>query len=490
MNNNAFCNICKEVVPADHVERDGKVLLRKNCPKCGVTEYLISSDARLYNKKYDFMKGIAHSTCNLSCPSCMAHKKPDIIFIDVTNRCNMNCLICLNNLAAMGYKFEPRMEYFDKIFRHYSAYDPKPYVQLFGGEPTMREDLFEIIRLGKSYGLSIRVITNGLKLADEKYCDDFMNLGAMVHIAFDGLNRAMYDKLRGRADALDLKLKAMKNLAKRKRGKVILMTVVDKEQNKEDMSEFFRYSFENLHVVRGIYFMPLIHVWDRRKLDYDPEKTTLEDVEHMIKGVIEGGNVEFVPLGSLSLKNLYRTLNIRNMPFVGVHPNCESITYLISDGTKFVSASNYLKTSLYRLIDDLRMLERRISKKAKSGFTGKLAIYMKVLGIMVKHVNFGALVGARGPAAYGRWLKILGKILTGEKAKDVLQASTAVKGVLQILILPLEDRNTIEAERLVMCSSCFVYIDPETDQIRTLPTCTWDNYKQPIMKKVAEKFNV
>ncbi|MBP6944317.1 MAG: radical SAM protein [Candidatus Omnitrophica bacterium] len=492
--NFAFCNECKQIVPATHVERDNKVYLSKECPKCGTNEYLVSSDASLYNKKRGFMQeAVVSSGCGLLCPNCTSHKKPDIIFIDVTNRCNMNCLICLNNLAAMGYKFEPRMEYFDRIFKHYSTYDVKPYVQLFGGEPTMRADLFDIIKLGKSYGLSIRVITNGLKLADKKYCDDLMDLGVMIHIAFDGLNKAMYEKLRGRADALDLKLKALDNLAARKRGKVILMTVVDKEQNASDMAEFFKFSQKNLHVVRGIYFMPLIHTWDKKALDYNPERTTLEDVEYMVNETIEGGNVEFVPLGSLSLKNLYRALGIRNMPFVGVHPNCESITYLVSDGTKFVSASKFLKTSLYRFIGDLRGLEIEVSKKyagKKPGPFGKAGICLKALGIAAKHVNFGALVGSRGPTAYMKWLGIFGKMIIGRKAKDVLREDTLIKGALQILILPLEDLKTAEAERLVMCSSCFAYVDPDTDEIRTLPTCTWDNYKKPIMKKVAEKFNV
>lgn len=495
MENYAFCNNCKEIVPATHVERDNKVYLSKECPKCGKTEYLVSSDASLYNKKRSFMRdAVVSPGCGLLCPDCSSHKKPDIIFIDVTNRCNMNCLICLNNLAAMGYKFEPRMEYFDKIFRHYSAYETKPYVQLFGGEPTMREDLFDIIKLGKSYGLSIRVITNGLKLADKKYCDDLMDLGVMVHIAFDGLNKAMYEKLRGRADALDLKLKALDNITARKRGKVILMTVVDKEQNRADMTKFFEFSQKNLHVMRGIYFMPLIHTWDKKALDYDPERTTLEDVEHMVNEAIEGGNVEFVPLGSLSLKNLYRALGIRNMPFVGVHPNCESITYLVSDGKKFVSVSNFLKTTLYRFIGDLRGLEAEVSKKYSGGRRpgpfGKAGICLKVLGIAAKHVNFGALVGAKGAAACGKWIGISGKIIAGRKAKDVLREDTLIKGALQILVLPLEDLKTAEAERLVMCSSCFAYVDPDTDKIRTLPTCTWDNYKKPIMKKVAEKYNV
>jgi hypothetical protein len=115
---------------------------------------------------------------------------------------------------------------------------------------------------------------------------------------------------------------------------------------------------------------------------------------------------------------------------------------------------------------------------------------LRVLGIAAKHVNFGALVGAKGAGAYLKWLKIFGKVLIGRKVKDVLREDTMIRGVLQILILPLEDTKTAEAERLVMCSSCFVYIDPDSGEIKTLPTCTWDNYKKPIMRKVAEKYNV
>ena len=250
MENYAFCNNCKEISPVKHVERDGKIYLQKNCPKCGINEYLISSDASLYNKKRDFTK-IESVSCAMNCPSCGKHKEPDIIFIDTTNRCNMNCHICLNNVLSMGFKFEPRMEYFDKIFKHYAHRDPKPYVQLFGGEPTLREDLFDIIKLGKSYGYSVRVVTNGLKLADEKYCEQLSGLGAMINIGFDGLNPLMYSKLRGHPEALDLKLKALKNLAKLKRGKVVIMSVIDKGLNSKDTAEFLRFSLENSHVIRG-----------------------------------------------------------------------------------------------------------------------------------------------------------------------------------------------------------------------------------------------
>ena len=468
--------------------------MQKNCPKCGINEYLISGDAGLYNKKRDFAGEINYiKGCKLNCSACSLHKKPDIVFIDTTNRCNMNCHICLNNVSAMGFRFEPNMDFFEKIFKHYSAYDPKPYIQLFGGEPTVREDIFDIIKRGKSYGFSMRVVTNGLKLADEKFCDEMTKMGVMINFAFDGLNRDMYTKLRGREDALDLKLKALKNLAKQRRGKVILMTVVDKGFNKNDISDILRFSFENSHIIRGIYFMPLIYMWDKERLDYNPEKTTLEDVEHMVNNSIDGADAEFVPLGSFAFKNIYRIFGIKNMPFEGAHPNCESMTYLVSDGEKYVSASNYLKTSLYRLISDLRELE----KYAASGFKDdrislfrKLGVYRRALSVAGKHLNFGAVVGAKGPVAFLKWAKMIGKIIGGRRLKDVLRRDTKLRGMLQLIIFSFEDEKTTESERLSMCTSCFAYVDPETDAIKTLPTCTWERYKKPIMKRIAEKYNV
>ncbi|MFH1406644.1 MAG: radical SAM protein [Candidatus Omnitrophota bacterium] len=492
MQNYSFCNICTEIVPAKHVTRDGRVFLQKDCPKCGTNEDLISTDAVLYQKKRDFMNDVEYKSCKLNCLEC-DHKRPDIVFIETTNACNMNCPICLNNIPSMGFKFEPRMEFFDKIFKHCATYEPKPYIQLFGGEPTMRKDLFDIIKLGKSYGLSMRVVTNGLKLADEEYCNKLADLGVMINIAFDGLNRDMYAKLRGHTDVLDIKLKALENLAKRQRGKVVIMSVVDKEFNKTDMPEFFKFSLKNLHIIRGIYFMPLIHMWKKETLDYNPERTTTEDIEHMVNDSIEGGKVEFIPLGSLVLKNLYNIFGIKKMPFVGVHPNCESITYLISDGEKFVSISSFLKTSMFDIAGDLRNLEKFIVNKykgAKLGGLAKLGICLKAFGILRKHFNFGAVVGAKGFGAFRKWVKIIFKLLTGEKPKNIFRSDTKFKGILQILTLPFEDHKSAEAERLVMCTSSFMFLDPETDAMKIFPLCTWEKYKKPIMKKIADKYNV
>ena len=61
-------------------------------------------------------------------------------------------------------------------------------MDLFGGEPTCREDLVDIIKMAKTYGLQPRVVTNGLRFADEKYCSEIFATRAQLMLGLDGLD--------------------------------------------------------------------------------------------------------------------------------------------------------------------------------------------------------------------------------------------------------------------------------------------------------------
>ncbi len=87
--------------------------------------------------------------------------------------------------------------------------------------------------------------------------------------------------------------------------------------------------------------MPLTQVWSDERLDYKPERTTQEDVEHILEESVHG-KVEFVPLGSWEFNNLETVFKQFLWPFTGVHPNCESFTYLIPQEEKFVSISLFV----------------------------------------------------------------------------------------------------------------------------------------------------
>ena len=77
-NNTGICGKCKGDAPARHTIRDGKVYLTKDCPTCGITEALISSNAEVWQKKrqvweYDSQKA---GNCNLQCGSCNTDHDP------------------------------------------------------------------------------------------------------------------------------------------------------------------------------------------------------------------------------------------------------------------------------------------------------------------------------------------------------------------------------------------------------------------------------
>ena len=487
--NLSICSKCKEVVPVVHVEKNGKEYLEKQCEKCGKTLELISNDSFQYRKKRAMMADREYPGCKMNCLECN-HKLPNIVFIETTNRCNMNCPICITNVPAMGFEFEPCMDFFEKIFKYYSKFDSPPSMQLFGGEPTMREDIFDIIKLARSYGLSVRLVTNGLKLADQEYCDKMMTSGASILIAFDGLKREMYEKLRAFPGSLDLKLKALENLSRHKRGKVVLMTVIDQNVNGEDMPQLLDHCLKNAEIIRGIFLMPLAQVWSDERLEYEPERTTQEDVEKIVDGSVEG-HVDFVPLGSMEFKNLGKIFKIRNMPFVGVHPNCESFTLLVSNGKKYVSLSKYLKKGIFSLVKAIKKIDDSVERHAALQVSAwrRVLIGLSLVPILVKYVNFGAVVNAKGLKAFDKWMRIFGAAISGKKIKDIIKEQTEIKGILQVLLLPFEDDCTIETERLEKCSSCFAYIDTATDTIRSIPFCIWEKYKKVIMKDIAEKYN-
>ena len=89
-------------------------------------------------------------------------------------------------------------------------------VQLSGGEPTVRDDLPEIVKLGKDMGVvHLQVNTNGIRIADDiEYLRALKDAGLdLIYLQFDGLDDAIYRQIRTR-DMLDIKLRAIENCEK------------------------------------------------------------------------------------------------------------------------------------------------------------------------------------------------------------------------------------------------------------------------------------
>jgi len=500
------------MVPVHRQERGNRVYLVKDCKDCGTSETLISGNARVYNKKRSLMssalqEGRGKKSCKINCSACNAHKVPSMVFLDITNRCNMNCPICINNTPSMGFTFDPPLNYFKKIFDHFGSLNPRPAIKLFGGEPTLREDLFEIINLAHDAGLRVAVITNGVRLADPDYCKQFLDSGVSVRLSFDGHNRRLYTDLRNSPQSLDSKLKAIENIGRFGKEKVTLMTMVAKGFNDHELPEFLDYCHSNSHTLGNICFMPLAHTWAKNRLSSTPERITSEDIESIIEQSVPGGKVEFLPAGILNhfpslTKHLFKELP----SFGGAHSNCESITFLVSNGSQFVSISNYINKSAFQVVENMKEKEATLAKRLGRLETGavagllsglglkkpaeRLMINASIAGLVLRNADFMSIFSSRGKfSAYFTSMKILGRIMTGTHPFRAFGRYSKAGNIIQVMVLPFEDKTNMESERLKHCPTHFAYIDPATDKVRTSPLCSWPLFKNDIMSKIAARYS-
>ncbi len=131
-------------------------------------------------------------------------------------------------------------------------------IQLSGGEPTLRDDLENIIKLGLSKGFDFfQLNTNGLRLAREAgYAERLREAGLnTVFLQFDGLSDRTYETLRGRP-LLKEKLAAIRRCGAAGLG-VVLVPTVAPGVNDHEIGGILRFALKRLPEVRGVHFQPL-----------------------------------------------------------------------------------------------------------------------------------------------------------------------------------------------------------------------------------------
>jgi hypothetical protein len=76
------------------------------------------------------------------------------------------------------------------------------------------------------------------------------------------------------------------------------------------------------------------------------------------------------------------------------------------------------------------------------------------------------------------------KLLFGGRSRIVLDRHTNIQRSLQLIVLPFEDRSTLETDRLERCPAGFAYVDPKDKRVRTVSTCAWGIHKTGIMREI------
>ena len=131
----------------------------------------------------------------------------ETVIVDVTHRCNMGCHNCyVPNRSIPDLEAKWLAEIYAKL-------PHGTFVRLVGGEPTLREDLPDLIRAIRDAKHHPVVLTNGLKMADRAYVRELRRAG--LQIAYLSMNGAFDNELYLAIDAMrcaERKAQAFDNL--------------------------------------------------------------------------------------------------------------------------------------------------------------------------------------------------------------------------------------------------------------------------------------
>ncbi len=124
---------------------------------------------------------------------------PLAVFMILTYRCNLSCPFCFQSRDRRSTHPDMTLEDIKLIEKNIRrSFWRKPRIHLFGGEPTINSDFFEIVRYLSGEGYRLSMTTNGVGLKD--LVEPLVDSGARMEINMS-LNTMNFEE---QVSALDL----------------------------------------------------------------------------------------------------------------------------------------------------------------------------------------------------------------------------------------------------------------------------------------------
>lgn len=297
----SLCPVCLSRVRARIITENNEVYLEKGCLQHGNYKVIIwRNDVNHYLKWAKFAgeripigprKRLAERNrgCPYDCGLCPEHKQDtSMAVIMTTNKCNLYCPICFTLGGEMPL-YEPSLDSIKRMYELVLDTCGAYPIELCGGEPTIRDDLPEIIAIGREMGFDyLQINTNGIRIAkDKEYLVRLKEAGATtIYLGFDGVTNDVYRYTAGR-DLLELKSQAVSNCSEVKIG-VILVPRIIPNLNFQQIGDIIQFAKKWVPTVKGILFQPVSYLGRYSNTPRDEDRVTIPDVLRGIEEQTQG----------------------------------------------------------------------------------------------------------------------------------------------------------------------------------------------------------
>ena len=338
-------------IDASVVEDGGKVYITKTCDKHGDFKDIYFGDVKLYKKwmKYQVTgeDALDVKTKVFDEPALYDMHKSQSVLTNLlaTNRCDLRCSYCFMNAGASGRVYEPTLDEIRQLLLQ--ARNQRPIgsraLQITGGEPTIREDLLDIVYMAKELGFShVQVNTNGIKLAeDPEYCRQLKEgMVNTVYMSFDGVTKETNPWI-------EQSKKAIENLRKVNL-KIVLVPVLIGDKNVHETGKIIKFALDNMDIIRGVNFQPISFCGrvtkikdekrEKQRVDY---VRMMEAIEKEFDGLISRDDFYPVPF-VFPISKLIELLKGETQVEFTAHPGCGGASYIFLDEGKPLPVTRFI----------------------------------------------------------------------------------------------------------------------------------------------------
>src|SRR6266403_5442312 len=281
-------------IKAQVIQRDGKLLMVKDCPIHGHFEDVMAMDTAFFKHLEDVFPGRdirAHNDEKLHNhgTSTVKHGRGSVLTIDLTNRCNMMCDPCFMDANQVGFVHELTWDEIKTMLDNAITIKPKRQmsVQFSGGEPTLSPYFLDAVAYARKVGYnSVQAATNGIEFAKSpEFCKKAAEAGLRyAYLQFDGIGNAA-NAHRKVGNLFDVKLRAINTLHENGVDIVPVTTIINGINN-EQVGRIIQFALDNPKKINFLSSQPVSFTGRDEEISDDrrnAQRYTLSHLAHDVK---------------------------------------------------------------------------------------------------------------------------------------------------------------------------------------------------------------